>query len=440
MEAAPAVAARSSSSASWAPARRPAARAAAAALGVRGGRRRPRARAAPRQLDRGLLRRARRARVPRGRGGGRRRAARARRRRRCSRSAAARSPPSACASCSRATPSCCSTSTPTTAWQRAGGKRRPLARDRERFAALHAERAPLYEALADAVLPDAAPRRGAPRACPRCARSRAPAGHAAAVGGARVGRLPGATSATGCSAAASGRSPGRRVPRHRRDGRPRCYGDARSATSRPTLRDRRRARRPRRSRSAERVLRGLAAAGMDHDDHVVALGGGVVGDLAGFCAAIYQRGVRGRAGADDARRAGRLRLRRQDRRRPAGGQELRRRLPPAARPCSPTRATLATLPAGGARRRLGRGGQDRADRRRRRCGSACARGDADRRPRPRARVRAHEARGRGRRTSATPAAARSSTSATRSGTRSRPRPATRATATARRSASACWPR
>src|ERR1700752_1434829 len=41
-----------------------------------------------------------------------------------------------------------------TAWRRAGGKRRPLARDRERFAALHAERAPVYEALADAVLLD----------------------------------------------------------------------------------------------------------------------------------------------------------------------------------------------------------------------------------------------------------------------------------------------
>src|SRR3954451_11655354 len=41
-----------------------------------------------------------------------------------------------------------------TAWRRAGGKKRPLARDRERFAALHAERAPVYEALADAVLLD----------------------------------------------------------------------------------------------------------------------------------------------------------------------------------------------------------------------------------------------------------------------------------------------
>ncbi len=42
---------------------------------------------------------------------------------------------------------------------------------------------------------------------------------------------------------------------------------------------------------AERVLRELAGAGLAHGDHVVALGGGVVGDLAGFCAAVYQRGV-----------------------------------------------------------------------------------------------------------------------------------------------------
>jgi shikimate kinase/3-dehydroquinate synthase len=39
------------------------------------------------------------------------------------------------------------------------------------------------------------------------------------------------------------------------------------------------------------LLRALARAGMDHDDHVLALGGGVVGDIAGFCAATYQRGV-----------------------------------------------------------------------------------------------------------------------------------------------------
>ncbi|MDP8968490.1 MAG: 3-dehydroquinate synthase, partial [Actinomycetota bacterium] len=43
--------------------------------------------------------------------------------------------------------------------------------------------------------------------------------------------------------------------------------------------------------AAETVWRQLAALGMGRDDHLVALGGGVVGDLAGFCAATYQRGV-----------------------------------------------------------------------------------------------------------------------------------------------------
>ena len=41
----------------------------------------------------------------------------------------------------------------------------------------------------------------------------------------------------------------------------------------------------------ERVLRELATLGATRSDHVAALGGGVVGDLAGFCAAIYQRGI-----------------------------------------------------------------------------------------------------------------------------------------------------
>jgi shikimate kinase / 3-dehydroquinate synthase len=42
---------------------------------------------------------------------------------------------------------------------------------------------------------------------------------------------------------------------------------------------------------AERVLRELARLGMTREDHVLALGGGVVGDLGGFCAHLYQRGV-----------------------------------------------------------------------------------------------------------------------------------------------------
>jgi shikimate kinase/3-dehydroquinate synthase len=43
--------------------------------------------------------------------------------------------------------------------------------------------------------------------------------------------------------------------------------------------------------SAEQVWSALASGGMTRADHLVALGGGVVGDLAGFCAATYQRGV-----------------------------------------------------------------------------------------------------------------------------------------------------
>ncbi len=41
----------------------------------------------------------------------------------------------------------------------------------------------------------------------------------------------------------------------------------------------------------EGVLEKLADAGMTREDHIIALGGGVIGDLAGFCAHVYQRGV-----------------------------------------------------------------------------------------------------------------------------------------------------
>jgi shikimate kinase/3-dehydroquinate synthase len=40
-----------------------------------------------------------------------------------------------------------------------------------------------------------------------------------------------------------------------------------------------------------KVIEDLARKEMRRDDHLIALGGGVVGDLAGFCAHIYQRGV-----------------------------------------------------------------------------------------------------------------------------------------------------
>jgi 3-dehydroquinate synthase len=43
--------------------------------------------------------------------------------------------------------------------------------------------------------------------------------------------------------------------------------------------------------TADKALRFLSEAGLERSDGVVALGGGVVGDLAGFAAAVYLRGV-----------------------------------------------------------------------------------------------------------------------------------------------------
>jgi shikimate kinase / 3-dehydroquinate synthase len=44
-------------------------------------------------------------------------------------------------------------------------------------------------------------------------------------------------------------------------------------------------------KQVEEAILEMAALGMTREDHVVAVGGGVVGDLGGFCAHIYQRGV-----------------------------------------------------------------------------------------------------------------------------------------------------
>jgi 3-dehydroquinate synthase len=44
-------------------------------------------------------------------------------------------------------------------------------------------------------------------------------------------------------------------------------------------------------RTAERALQFLSESGLERSDAVVALGGGIVGDLAGFAAALYLRGV-----------------------------------------------------------------------------------------------------------------------------------------------------
>jgi shikimate kinase/3-dehydroquinate synthase len=170
-----------------------------------------------------------------------------------------------------------------TAWRRCGNKRRPLARDRDRFVALHAERAPLYESVADAVLIDSARehvKQAVPtlRALPGGAKLlwavTASGSYPVHVGEGLLGSgfwpLPGRRFAiTDDTVAALYRVPEAtaelRIP----------PGEAHKTLA-----------------TVEELLRGLATAGMDHDDHVAALGGGVVGDVGGFCAALYQRGVR----------------------------------------------------------------------------------------------------------------------------------------------------
>ena len=178
------------------------------------------------------------------------------------------------------------------AWARVARNpsRRPLAHDEGAFRALAAERRGLYEQIADAVLP-ARERGVGSRALGALALlSRAPAGT----------RLLWATSASGDYPVFVGRGllasglwpapgPGSRAfavtdehvgPLHA-GGLPATAATITVAAGEQhkTL------------AAAEQVWRSLAEAGMTRADHVAALGGGVIGDLAGFCAATYQRGV-----------------------------------------------------------------------------------------------------------------------------------------------------
>ena len=175
---------------------------------------------------------------------------------------------------------------PDTAWQRAGG-RRPLARDRRRFDELHATRAPLYEALADAVVPHAD--REAVRAAMPAVRAlaAAPPGTKLVWARSASGSYP---VYVGEGLLSSGFWPVE-GPRF-------CVTDevvgARYGGGLPGLEHTvtiPAGEQHKTLATAEAVLRQLARAGLDHDGHVAALGGGVVGDVAGFCAAIYQRGV-----------------------------------------------------------------------------------------------------------------------------------------------------
>jgi shikimate kinase/3-dehydroquinate synthase len=170
-----------------------------------------------------------------------------------------------------------------TAWRRAGGKRRPLARDRERFAALHAERGPVYESLADAILLDGGT--DTIRAASSTLRAIPPGVKViwAVAGSAQYPVYVGDV-LDGAFWPVSGRRfviSDETVAGLHADRVP----DPVARLAMPPGEE------AKTLANAERLLRALAEAGMDHDDHVVALGGGVVGDVGGFCAAVYQRGV-----------------------------------------------------------------------------------------------------------------------------------------------------
>jgi shikimate kinase/3-dehydroquinate synthase len=169
-----------------------------------------------------------------------------------------------------------------TAWERAGGSGRPLARDRASFEARFLDRAAIYDAAADAVLPA-----GGEGVVARAldALLAIPEHH----------RLLWATSASGDYPVWIGPIQSAPWPRAGR----------RVVISDETVAALHAARVPdanglieippgeahKTLQTAERVWHALVAQGVTRADHVVALGGGVVGDVAGFCAATYQRGI-----------------------------------------------------------------------------------------------------------------------------------------------------
>jgi shikimate kinase/3-dehydroquinate synthase len=175
---------------------------------------------------------------------------------------------------------------PDQAWRRASGKGRPLARERDRFDQLHRDRRAVYESVADAVLPPSdrdTPRRALPALL---ALREAPPGTRLVWAPAESGAYP-VFLGRGLIASAFFHPTGARrfvvtdeqiLRHHGVDGEAKIVvmaGEEHKSIH-----------------GAELVLRQLAQAGAERGDLVVAVGGGVVGDLAGFCAAVYQRGMR----------------------------------------------------------------------------------------------------------------------------------------------------
>jgi shikimate kinase/3-dehydroquinate synthase len=174
---------------------------------------------------------------------------------------------------------------------------RPLAADRDAFIALHAERAPIYDRLAEAHLLGLE-RGGASRALDALVRlARAPAGTRLIWAASESGAYP---VFVGRGLLREGAGDGLRAlwPLELSNSRAFCVSDETVAAlhrSRLAFASEMITLVPgeesKTLASAERIWRELLASGATRADHVVALGGGVVGDVAGFCAATYQRGV-----------------------------------------------------------------------------------------------------------------------------------------------------
>ena len=172
------------------------------------------------------------------------------------------------------------------AWRRIEGSDRPLARSAADVARLLAERQSLYEELADAVIPMADPDVVA-RALPAIQ----------TLDDRQETRLLWATSKSGDYPIFVGFGAlfRRRWPL---EGRRFCITDRNVAFA---LSNRMPASHTqieidpgefsKRLENVEEIASTWAEVGMTREDHVVAVGGGVVGDLAGFCAHVYQRGV-----------------------------------------------------------------------------------------------------------------------------------------------------
>ncbi len=171
-----------------------------------------------------------------------------------------------------------------TAWGRVADSDRPLAQDRARFDALFDERRPVYEELAEAVLPELEPSQ-LPWAMGSIALfSEAPPGT----------RMLYATSESGSYPVLVGRKLLHFYPLNQRafcvtdtNVGPRYAGQLAAdevfsiepGEQQKTL------------DNAHSLWKAMVDFGLTRHDRIIALGGGVVGDLAGFCAATYQRGV-----------------------------------------------------------------------------------------------------------------------------------------------------